>query len=366
MADRDDTNEAHGAGAWTLVAVLCLANILLGAMGCAHPPPGRYVIDEVDVDRVILPGIDPDGVSRGVSESDVRDKIATAASGRFLGFFPRGVVLDYELFDPYVLERDLSRIERIYRARGYYEAHVRAGRVERTSDGHVSVHILVHEGPRVDVGDIRIDGIAALPLDDVDAVFARVRRKLKKGRAFDEDRYDDAQKDLVLALADRGYAFAEVKGNAEVDLNRHVADIVLTVTPGETARLGAVTITGLGVLPEEPVRRALDLAPGDLYSASKLDAARRAVLQLGVFSDVEVTPVLTDKASRTVPVGVHVSPGDLREVKLGGGIELDTLRADMHLLTGWENRNFLGGLRRLTLDLRPGVVLFPTRIPTSS
>src|SRR5262249_6526979 len=154
------------------------------------------------------------------------------------------------------------------------------------------------------------------------------------------------------------------KGSAEVDLNRHVADIVFTVTPGETARLGAVTITGLGVLPEEPVRRALDLSPGELYSASKLDSARQAVLQLGVFSDVEVNPILSEKGTRTVPVEVRVSPGDLREIKLGGGIELDTLRADIHGITGWENRNFLGGLRRLTLDLRPGVVLFPTRIPT--
>ena len=34
-------------------------------------------------------------------------------------------------------------------------------------------------------------------------------------------------------------------------------------------------------------------------------------------------------------------------------------------MTGWEDRNFLGGLRRLTIDLRPGVGLYPTRIPAN-
>jgi outer membrane protein insertion porin family/translocation and assembly module TamA len=353
--DHDDSSKRRNGARAALLSVCAVM-----AVGCASPPPGRYPIDSVEIERVIVPGVDTEGTRRGVPASAIEEKIATAASPRFLGFFPRGVVLDYELFDRYVLDRDLTRIERIYRARGYYEAKVRAGRVERTDNGHVRVTVIVQEGSRIDVGDIRFEGVASLPIDDNAAIFAAVRRKLRKGRAFDEDNYQAAQENLVRALGDRGYAFAQVKGQAEVDLNRQMADVVLTVTPGPTARLGTITIGGLGDLPEEPVRRALDLSEGDLYSVSKLESARRAVLALGVFSDAEVVPELGNPASRTVPLNVHLARSELREVKLGGGIELDALRADMHLLTGWENRNFLGGLRRLTLDLRPGVVLFPT------
>jgi outer membrane protein insertion porin family/translocation and assembly module TamA len=346
-------------------ALLPIALVALAATSCASRPPGRYVIDRVDIDRVAIPGVDSEDIGRGVAESAVEEKIATAPSPRFLAIFPRGVVLDYELFDPYVLERDLARIERIYRARGYYEAHVRAGRVEKTSDGHVGVTVVVQEGTRVDVGDIRVEGVAELPLGDTAPVFASIRRSLRKGSAFDEENYEQAQDKLLKALADRGYAFAKINASADVDLNRHVADVTFTVTPGNTARLGAITVTGISGLPEEPVRRALDLTEGELFSASKLESARLAVLRLGVFSDAEVTPVLGDPASGVVPVEVHLSRSDLHEVRLGGGIELDTLRADWHLLTGWEDRNFLGGLRRLTLDLRPGVAFYPTRIPTN-
>src|SRR5438105_1711825 len=106
MADRDDTSKPHFGGAWPLLRIACIACVAF-ATGCSHPPPGRYVIDTVDVDPMIIPGVDPEGVSRGVAESEIIDKIATAASPPFLGVFPRGVVLDFELFDPYVLERDL-------------------------------------------------------------------------------------------------------------------------------------------------------------------------------------------------------------------------------------------------------------------
>jgi outer membrane protein assembly factor BamA len=321
------------------------------AAGCAHLPKGRYAIDDVEFE----------GQSE-LKASDVEDKIATAASPRFLGL-PQGVVVDYELFDRYVLERDLIRVERIYRAHGFYEAHARAGRVEKTSDGHVKVTIVVEEGQVVLLGDVKIEGITTLSIDDSAAVLKAVRRKkVREKQPFNEDNYDQAREGVVQALGDRGYAFAQVKGDVEVDLAKHLANVTFTVTAGQQARIGAVTISGLGDIPEEPVRRAVDLAPGEVYSASKLESARQAVLHLGVFADAEVSPDLTNPQSPTVPVTVRVVPTELRAVRLGGGIELTPVKTDWHVLTGWEDKNFLGGLRRLTIDMRPGVVLYPTSL----
>jgi outer membrane protein assembly factor BamA len=105
------------------------------------------------------------------------------------------------------------------------------------------------------------------------------------------------------------------------------------------------------------------LRPGTPYSTTRLDAARSAALGLGVFSSVEVEPVLTNPNSSEVPVVVRVEPSQLRSVKVGGGVELDVIRTDIHGTTGWEDRNFLGGLRRFSIDLKPGIVLFPTKLP---
>src|SRR5262249_34023444 len=182
-------------------------------------PKGRYAIDEVE--------IAVDG-NRQLGKSEIADRMATAASPRFF-LLPQGVVRDYELFDRHVLERDLVRVERIYRAHGFYEAHARAGRVEKTSDGHVKVTIVVDEGPVVRVGEVRLDGITTLTIDDSVAALRALRgEKIEKDSPFDEDNYDRALAAVQHALYDRGFAYAKVKGSVEVDLVHHVANVTYT------------------------------------------------------------------------------------------------------------------------------------------
>ena len=68
-------------------------------------------------------------ISKGTTKSpsrELEDKIATRESPHFLGLF-EGVVYDYEIFNLYVLQRDLQRIERYYRARGFYRGSRASG-----------------------------------------------------------------------------------------------------------------------------------------------------------------------------------------------------------------------------------------------
>jgi outer membrane protein assembly factor BamA len=60
---------------------------------------------------------------------------------------------------------------------------------------------------------------------------------------------------------------------------------------------------------------------------------------------------------------VKVEVTKLRSVHLGGGVEIDSLKAEIHATAGWEDRNFLGGFRRFQVEAVPGVVLYPTHLP---
>src|SRR5690606_31958994 len=51
--------------------------------------------------------------------------------------------------------------------------------------------------------------------------------------------------------------------------------------------------------------------------------------------------------------------------RVGAGGELDPLQLSTHLFVGWEVRNFLGGLRRFSINTRPGIVYYPTRFSLS-
>ncbi|HEX5098813.1 MAG TPA: BamA/TamA family outer membrane protein, partial [Polyangiaceae bacterium] len=96
------------------------------------------------------------------------------------------------------------------------------------------------------------------------------------------------------------------------------------------------------------------------------EEARQAVLELGVFSSVTIEKDLPPDAAQAavVPIRVKVEVAKLRSVRLGGGVELDSLKADVHLTAGWEDRNFLGGFRNFMIEAAPGVVLYPTRLPS--
>jgi len=150
-----------------------------------------------------------------------------------------------------------------------------------------------------------------------------------------------------------------------VDLPGHYALAFFEAKPDRKAVLGPIRIEGLGPLPEAPVRRALALRQGAPYSSSKLQAARQAALDLGVFAAVNIEPKLEEPPPepRVVPLTVRVEPTRLHGVTLGGGVELDVIRTDLHGQIGWESRNFLGGLRSFNIQLKPGVVLYPTRLP---
>ncbi|HEY3236013.1 MAG TPA: POTRA domain-containing protein [Polyangiaceae bacterium] len=311
-------------------------------------PAGRAVISNVE-----LQGVD------SVDSDEILQGMATAESPRFLGIWD-GVMFDYEVFDKTVLARDLERIERYYRRRGYYEAKVFVARVIRVDAHRVRVQIAVREGSPVLTERVTPRGLETLPIDVAAKAIARI--KLKPGEVFDEDRFEQSKQAVSDTLADYGYAFVKVEGRVKVDLARHLAEVQLSVTAGPLSRYGPIEIKGLREIPEGPVRSTLLIERGDRYSRASLQEARQALLNLGVFGSVEIQEDQARPESAEVPVRVVVQEASLRTVRLGIGGTADVLRVAANLRAGWEDRNFLGGMRRFSIDTRPGVDFFPMRI----
>src|SRR5688572_6397710 len=87
------------------------------AVSACHPvPPGRVAVTSVEVDG-----------NQALGDEELEKKIATRASPKFLGLW-RGVFFEQEVFDSALLQQDIQRLERTYRARGFYAARVRAVR----------------------------------------------------------------------------------------------------------------------------------------------------------------------------------------------------------------------------------------------
>jgi outer membrane translocation and assembly module TamA len=311
--------------------VLCVA--------CA-PAPTRPVVSAIDLRE-------NDG-ERLVDSGAVLDGLATS-----------------DEYDRNVLSRDLERVERYYRARGYYEAKVTAARVLEPGANHVRIELRVTPGEPVLVKSVVRTGADVRASVVVELI--KASRLLPVNDLFDEAKFDDMKAATLDALRDNGYPYATVDAKAHVDLILHTAEITVSIVPGIRATYGEVRIVGLHAIPEAPVRDNLEVAirRGKRYSRSDLADARQALLNLGVFSSVDIHDDLTHPEQSEVPVQVVLHEGSLHTVRLGGGAELDVLRLNLHLRTGWEHLNFLGGMRDLSLTATPGVDLYPTRLDGS-
>ena len=351
---------ASVAPAGRLLALLS-ALALIGSLGCSRIPPGRSAVDSVRIFN-----------TRQLKASDIEDSLATQASTKFLFLF-QGIAYDYALYDEAVLQRDMARVERFYRAKGFLDAHARVGRVEQVSDSHVRVQIVVDEGPATINRDVRVVGTEGLPKDVASAALSAATTALGRGKRFDEKAFKDSEDAVRKALTDRGYAWAKVEAQAELDIGTHTADYGFSAQPGPPAVFGPVTIIGLDPdgagprkqeIPEAPLRRAIDIKQGAPYSTAEIDAATQALLDLEVFTSVQIVPSLPDPPppDHIVPLTVKTEPTRLRQITLGGGVEIDEIKTDLHLVTGWEDHNFLGGLRDFSVTFKPGVVLYPVRI----
>jgi len=337
---------------------VAIAGATAGSLGCSSVPEGRSAIDAVDIVG-----------THDIPAGEVRDKLATAASPKLLGLF-RGIAYDYEIFDASALQRDLARIERYYRGRGFFEARARAARVTRVSPDHVRVEIVVDEGPPMLDRRLRIVGLDSLPPAISDAVWLAAVKALPEGKRFDEDAYKKAQIAVARSLTDSGYAHATVEAHATADLATHSIDTTFTAVPGGPAVFGPITIEGLDPdragprhqeIEEGPLRRAINIEPGKPYSTAAIDSATQALLDLEVFTSVQIVPALSDPSAGVIPLDVKVEPSKLRVIKVGGGAEFDEIKTEAHVIVGWEDHNFLGGLRDLSVDLTPGAVLYPLR-----
>jgi|HubBroStandDraft_1064217.scaffolds.fasta_scaffold02968_2 outer membrane protein assembly factor BamA len=339
---------------------IALTLLLWTPLACSQIPQGRSAVDSVTILN-----------AKAASASDLESKLATHASPKFL-YLLQGVAYNYTVYDEAVLQRDMARLERVYRSKGFFDAHARVADVRQVERRHVVVDIMVDEGPPTVNRNVTVVGIEALPPDVSRASVVAARTMLVRGARFEEGKFNASKEAVKKALTDRGYAYATVDSDAEVDVGEHVADYGFKIVAGPHATFGPIAIVGLDTdeagprkkeIPEEPLRRAIDIREGAPYSTADIDSATQALLNLEVFSVVEIVPSLSDPppANAAVPLTVKVQRIRLRQITLGGGLELDEIKTDVHLVGGWEDHDFLGGLRDFAVTFKPGAVLYPIR-----
>ncbi len=295
---------------------------------------------------------------------------------------------DKPLLDRTVLPADAARIESLYQAHGYFEAQVTGFRVVQRDPQTVRVYFRVREGEPVRVRDVAATDLTPPSAADPEAAarLGDVNRKLKglipfrPGDVWQAERHERAKEQIRTALRERGFLFAEVLGDVLVDRRERTAVVQYHIVPGPLARIREVRITGNRRVAAARIARRIPLRAGEIVVPRRLRETEENIYALRAFFGVRaeaVRPSVEEQLGQApltfenlkaivwepqVVVEVDVQEMPIHDVSVGVGATIDNRRNEVYLKSGYENRNFIGGLRYFALEARPALVALPTLI----
>lgn len=249
--------------------------------------------------------------------------------------------------DETVLRRDVERIEKFYKSQGFYDARVLGHRLIPLGGREVILEITVKEGRPVIVEsvDLTVDNAPFGPWhDDLLQVIP-----LKPGRRFTSSDFYDTEKRVREFLSDWGYPRATVETQGSMDKEAKTAHIQVHVALGPGCLFGPVHVEGNRRVETALIVNELTFRPGERYRTKALHDSQKRLMDLHLFTFVDIQPQLDAPSEGEVPVSVVVKEAKSQTVRLGAGYGTeDQLRGRV----GYEYRNFLGQGRKLELDAR--------------
>ena len=191
---------------------------------------------------------------------------------------------------------------------GYYFASVDSARV-----GRETATLFVTRGPRVEVSDVRLEGVTAL-----DAERLQSRMQTQPGQVLDPDLLRADMDDLLAAYERAGYPLAQAEVETVVtDGDPPGLRVTVRVDEGETLALSGVELVPAGRTSPDFVARTAGLIPGESLGAFEPERIRRDLEETGLFEEVGTPELALGADGATVRVPVTEAPPGSFDLVLG-------------------------------------------------
>lgn len=166
--------------------------------------------------------------------------------------------------DPAQVARDVTRIDSLYQAEGYFLAKVRVDTTNVGDDG-ATLTFHVDEGRRLAISGVEFVGNKALPAGTIVHAIATKPEGFFWWRAgeFDSDKYnEDLSKNIPTLYASHGYIdMSVVKDTLIVDRVKGKALVRITVDEGPQYKIGDFEVNGAKRFSNEDIARMYPFTP---------------------------------------------------------------------------------------------------------
>ena len=244
-------------------------------------------------------------------------------------------------------DRDLGRLSDAARSLGYWDAQFHYDLDSAVEPQKVTVKVT--PGPLYHVASVAVLGPDGRPLPIPPNA---PPLPLKPGDPARTAPVVAAESGLLAAFGDSGHPFAKIDSRQVViDHRSHTMEVTYKLIPGPAMRFGEVSINGLKTLNPGYVERRLRWRRGEAYNAATVEETRRALIESGLFSTVQITPTADSREPGSAQMTIDATERPHRTV--GAGVGYNTSQGAAARVF-WENRNLFGNAEYLKLSATGG------------
>ncbi|MDQ6622207.1 MAG: outer membrane protein assembly factor BamA [Verrucomicrobiota bacterium] len=249
------------------------------------------------------------------------------------------------------LRQDLDAVREYYQNHGYVDVEIKDVRRDR-ENGHLILVVPIVQGPKYYVGHVTVKGTKVASADKV-----KMLLKIKEGTVYSPKEIREDAKRVADAYGGGGYVDLVVQPEG-VPAGPGKIDVTYTIEEGARSFVQRINIIGNTRTKDKVIRREVLIAPGDIYSTTRVETSKKRLDNLGYFSRVETFPEDTAVANRKDLV-VQVEEKRTGSLNFGAGFStIDSVIGFVELTQGnfdlmnWPN--FTGGGQKFRARLQFG------------
>ena len=232
------------------------------------------------------------------------------------------------------LKGDIETLESFYKDRGYLKFSIEYSQISLSRDmKSIFINFNVFEGKKYSISEAEVVG--DVPIEE--EVYASIIDSLK-GLTYSQAQITSIEEFFTNVLGNRGFAFAEVSGDPEIDDDTNEVKIIFSVVPGKRTYTRKILFTGNNITQDHVLRREMRQFEGAWSSNNNIEAGKVRLERLGYFKEVEVETIPVPNTDDQIDVMYSVEEETTGSV--GGNIGY----SDFGLMLGFnlQEQNFFG------------------------
>ena len=245
------------------------------------------------------------------------------------------------------LKGDIETLESFYRDRGYLKFSIESSQISLSRDKKsIFITFNVNEGEKYTIN--AVDVVGEVPFEEI--IYKDILESLND-TTYSQAQITSIEDFFINVLGNRGYAFAEVTGNPEINEDANEVKLIFSIQPGNRTYTRKILFTGNDITQDHVLRREMRQFEGAWTSDNSIEAGKIRLERLGYFKEVNV---------ETIPV-----PGTDDQIDIVYSVEEETTGSvggnigysDFGLMLGFnlQEQNFLGSGNTVGIGINKNV-----------